>query len=98
MELSGGERRYLEIAIIFSLDRKYLLLDEPFTGVEPLIVDLIIERINEQANRGKGILVTDHLHRYITNIANKAYLMQNKQCYPIHGDVSKELKRLNYLR
>lgn len=98
MELSGGERRYLEIEIIFSLDRSYFLLDEPFTGVEPLIVDLIIEKIKEQSNRGKGVLVTDHLHRYITNIADEAYLMHNKQCSPINGDVSKKLQGLGYLR
>lgn len=98
IELSGGQRRYLEIAIIFSLNRKYLLLDEPFTGVEPRIIDLIIERIREETKKGIGILVTDHLYRYITNIADAAYLMHNKQCYPIDGDISKELKQLGYLR
>lgn len=98
LELSGGEQRYLEIAIIFSLNRNYFLMDEPFTGVEPLIIDLIIERIKEQARRGKGILITDHLYRYITEIANEAYLMHNKQCYPVNGDISTELKKLGYLK
>lgn len=98
IELSGGERRYLEMAIIFSLSRKYLLLDEPFTGVEPTIIDLIIEKIQEQVDEGKGVLITDHLHRYITNLADDAYLMHNKQCYPILGNISEELKKLNYLR
>lgn len=45
IKLSGGEKKYLEIAILFNFDRKYMLLDEPFTGVEPAIIDLIIDRI-----------------------------------------------------
>lgn len=98
IELSGGERRYLEIAIIFSFNRRYLLLDEPFTGVEPRIIDVIIERIREETKKGKGILVTDHLYRYITNIADAAYLMHNKQCYQINGNISEELKKMGYLR
>ena len=98
IELSGGERRYLEIAIIFSLNRKYFLLDEPFTGVEPYIIDLIIEKIQKQAREGKGILITDHLHRYSTPIADEAYLMHNKRCYHVKGDISQELKSIGYLK
>lgn len=97
-ELSGGERRYLELVIIFSLERKYIFLDEPFTGVEPLIRDLIIERIKKEAENGKAILLTDHLYRYTMNIADKAYFMHGKQCHPINGDIPSEFKKLGYLR
>lgn len=95
-QLSGGEKRYLEVAILFSLERKYILLDEPFTGIEPTIIDLIIDKIREEAKRGKGILLTDHLHRYISKIANKGYLMHNRQCYDLGADFSRELKRMGY--
>lgn len=98
IQLSGGEKRYLEIAILFHLDRKYILMDEPFTGVEPTIIDLLIERIRKEAHIGKGILLTDHMHRYISMVADKGYLMNNRQCYDLGGDFSKELKVMGYHR
>lgn len=97
-ELSGGERRYLEVALLFCLDRRYFLLDEPFTGVEPLIVEQIIEKIKREASRGKGILVTDHYHQYILKVADYAYVMQNKQCYEMGNDFKSELERFGYIR
>lgn len=96
-ELSGGEKRYLEIRLIFHLERKYILLDEPFTGVEPYICELIIEMIKQEAERGKGILLTDHLHRYILQAADEGYLLHHKQCYYLGEDISRELKSLGYL-
>ncbi len=98
IELSGGERRYLEISIILSFYRKYILLDEPFTGVEPFIIDLIIEKIKREAAKEKGILVTDHMHRYVSQAADEAYLLHNKQCYPLEGDFIEQLKRMEYLK
>lgn len=97
-QLSGGERRLLEISILFCLDRDFFLLDEPFSGVEPKIVDLIIDRIREERNKGKGILLTDHMHRYVTDIADNGYLIHNRQCYELGTYVSKELKSMGYLR
>ena len=97
-ELSGGERRYLELSLLFCLDRCYFLLDEPFTGVEPLIIEQIIQRIKEEAGRGKGILVTDHYHQYVLEVADYAYLMQNKQCYELGSDFKSDLERLGYIR
>lgn len=98
IQLSGGEKRYLEIAILFNFNRKYILLDEPFTGVEPTIIDLIIDRIRDEAANGKGILLTDHMHRYISIVADKGYLLHNKQCYNLEGNFTEELKNLGYLR
>lgn len=98
IQLSGGEKRYLETAMLFHLDRKYILLDEPFTGVEPTIIDLLIDRIRKEAYNGKGILLTDHMHRYISMIADKGYLIHNRQCYDLGGDFSQELKSMGYHR
>lgn len=75
--LSGGELRYLEINLLFSLNRKYYLLDEPFTGVEPNLIDKICELLNYQKGIGKGILLTDHYYRYVTEIVDKAYLLKD---------------------
>lgn len=77
--LSGGEKRLLEILLLLSLDRKYLLLDEPFTGVEPYLIDQITHLLKIEAKKGKGILLTDHLHRYISKIATNGYLLHNHQ-------------------
>ena len=52
--LSGGERRLLEVAIILGLERDYVLLDEPFTGVEPILIDAIGRRIEQAAAEGTG--------------------------------------------
>jgi len=98
IQLSGGEKRYLETVILFHFNRKYILLDEPFTGVEPSIIDLLIDRIRKEANSGKGILLTDHMHRYISIVADKGYLIHNKQCYDLGGDFTKELKEMGYHR
>jgi lipopolysaccharide export system ATP-binding protein len=98
IQLSGGEKRYLETAVLFHLNRKYILLDEPFTGVEPTIIDLLIDRIRKEAQNGKGILLTDHMHRYISLVADKGYLIHNQQCYDLGGDFSQELKLMGYHR
>lgn len=97
IQLSGGQKRYLEVAILFNFDRKFILLDEPFTGVEPSIIDLILDKIREEAINGKGILLTDHMHRYISIIADKGYLIHNKQCYDLGRDFTRELQKIGYL-
>lgn len=98
IQLSGGEKRYLEVTILFNFERNYILLDEPFTGVEPTIIDRIIDKIRDEANNGKGILLTDHLHRYISKVADTGYLLHNKQCYDLSENFTQELKKMGYLR
>ena len=97
--LSGGERKLLELILIFSLDRKYLLLDEPFTGIEPIIIQKMIELILEQKENGKGILITDHYYRYVLEKVDKAYLMEQGYCSPIESNknLMTELKNKGYL-
>jgi len=93
-QLSRGEKRLLEISLLFSLDRKYILLDEPFTGLEPYITQQIIERIKSEAENGRGILITDHQSRYASHVADETYLLKNKQCFELKGDLPTELKKL----
>lgn len=97
-ELSGGERRFLEISLVISLNRDFILLDEPFSGVEPHIVERITQLILEESGKNSGVLLTDHLHRYGTKIADVGYLLHNRQCYNLGSDVAGELKRIGYLR
>ena len=78
--LSGGELRYLELKLLFSLNRDYFLLDEPFTGIAPIMIERIVEEILIQKDKGKGILLTDHYSRYVTSIVDTAYLLKNGQC------------------
>ncbi len=99
-ELSGGELRFLELLLILSLDRLYILLDEPFTGVEPKTIDKMIDLITQERDKGKGILITDHYHRYISQIADLAYLLKNSECYFL-GDNSSlkfKLQEFDYLK
>lgn len=98
--LSGGERKLLELILIFSLNRKYVLLDEPFTGIEPNIIEKMIKLIIEQKEKGKGILITDHYYRYVLRNSDRAYLMENGCCDPIESseNMITELKKKGYLR
>ncbi len=74
-ELSGGERRRVEIARALALDPKFVLLDEPFAGVDPLAVhdiQLIIKRLKQ---KNIGVLITDHNVRETLGIVDRAYIM-----------------------
>lgn len=97
--LSGGERRLLEVAIVLGLERDYVLLDEPFTGVEPILIDAIGTRIEQAAAQGTGVLVTDHYHQHVTPLADEAYVLWQKQCDRLDGDASirDQLVQMGYL-
>lgn len=73
--LSGGERRRLEIARSLVCDPKFLLLDEPFSGVDPINVQEVQNIILQLKSRGIGILITDHNVRETLSIVERAYLM-----------------------
>lgn len=74
-ELSGGERRRVEIARCLALEPKFILLDEPFAGVDPLAVADIQEIITYLRKRGMGILITDHNVRETLHIVDRAYIL-----------------------
>ena len=73
--LSGGERRRTEIARALANEPKFLLLDEPFAGVDPIAVFDIQEIIGHLKEKGLGILITDHNVRETLRITNRAYIM-----------------------
>lgn len=73
--LSGGERRRLEIARALSTDPHFLLLDEPFTGIDPIVRGDIQEIVRELRAKGLGVLITDHNVRETLEITDKAYII-----------------------
>ena len=73
--LSGGERRRLEITRSLITDPQFILLDEPFAGIDPIAVDDIQQIIARLKQRGIGILVTDHNVRETLQITDRAYIM-----------------------
>ncbi len=74
-ELSGGERRRVEIARSLALDPKFVLLDEPFAGVDPLAVHDIQSIIKRLKSKNIGVLITDHNVRETLGIVDRAYIM-----------------------
>ncbi|MFK8013710.1 MAG: LPS export ABC transporter ATP-binding protein [Marinicellaceae bacterium] len=77
ISLSGGERRRVEIARALALDLKYILLDEPFAGVDPISVIDIQKIVTHLKNRGLGVLVTDHNVRETLGICDRAYILKD---------------------
>jgi lipopolysaccharide export system ATP-binding protein len=75
--LSGGERRRLEITRALVTEPKFMLLDEPFTGVDPIAIDDIQRIVGDLRDRGLGVLITDHNVRETLSITDRAYLMFN---------------------
>ena len=73
--LSGGERRRLEITRALVTKPKFLLLDEPFTGVDPIAIDDIQRIVEDLKDKGLGVLITDHNVRETLTITDRAYLL-----------------------
>ena len=79
LALSGGERRRVEIARCLAADPKYLLLDEPFAGVDPISVGDIRHLVADLKKRGIGVLITDHNVRETLEIVDRAYILHDGQ-------------------
>ncbi|MDA0961717.1 MAG: LPS export ABC transporter ATP-binding protein [Proteobacteria bacterium] len=77
LALSGGERRRVEIARCLAADPKYLLLDEPFAGVDPISVGDIRHLVADLKTRGIGVLITDHNVRETLEIVDRAYILHD---------------------
>ena len=75
--LSGGERRRVEIARSLAMDPKFLLLDEPFAGIDPISVGEIQEIIYQLRDKGIGILITDHNYREMLDTCNRSYVLHS---------------------
>ena len=84
-ELSGGERRRVEIARALSTEPGFILLDEPFAGVDPIAVADIQEVIGYLRPRGIGVLITDHNVRETLSIVDNAYILNEGEIL-IAGD------------
>ncbi|WAJ70527.1 LPS export ABC transporter ATP-binding protein [Catenovulum adriaticum] len=79
MSLSGGERRRVEIARALAADPQFILLDEPFAGVDPISVIDIKRIITHLKERGLGVLITDHNVRETLDVCEKAYIVSQGQ-------------------
>ncbi|GAB54629.1 lipopolysaccharide export system ATP-binding protein [Glaciecola punicea ACAM 611] len=77
MSLSGGERRRVEIARALSANPKFILLDEPFAGVDPISVNDIKKIIYQLKERGIGVLITDHNVKDTLDVCEKAYIVSH---------------------
>jgi lipopolysaccharide export system ATP-binding protein len=79
--LSGGERRRTEIARMLTIEPSYILLDEPFAGIDPIAIDDIQHIIARLRDRGIGILITDHNVREALEITDRAYIISEGQLF-----------------
>lgn len=79
MSLSGGERRRVEIARALAADPRFILLDEPFAGVDPISVGDIKKIIKHLKERGIGVLITDHNVRETLDVCERAYIVSHGQ-------------------
>lgn len=77
LALSGGERRRVEIARCLAANPNYLLLDEPFAGVDPIAVGEIRHLVQDLKGRGLGVLITDHNVRETLEIVDRAYILHD---------------------
>jgi lipopolysaccharide export system ATP-binding protein len=77
LSLSGGERRRVEIARCLASNPRYVLLDEPFAGVDPIAVNDIRALVSDLKNRGLGVLITDHNVRETLEIVDRAYILHD---------------------
>lgn len=79
--LSGGERRRCEIARALATDPKFVLLDEPFAGIDPIAVEDIMRMVSELKDQGIGVLITDHNVHETLSITDRAYILIDGNIY-----------------
>ncbi|MBI1417104.1 MAG: LPS export ABC transporter ATP-binding protein [Limimaricola sp.] len=97
LALSGGERRRCEIARCLAADPRYVLLDEPFAGVDPIAVGEIRHLVADLKNRGIGVLITDHNVRETLEIVDRAYILHDGQVL-MNGTVDEVVRDENVRR
>jgi lipopolysaccharide export system ATP-binding protein len=98
--LSGGERRKVEIARAIAVDPVFILLDEPFAGIDPIAVTELKTTLRQLTSRGIGLIITDHNVRETLSITDRAYIISDGKILA-HGVpdelISNELVKKNYL-
>lgn len=92
--LSGGEKRLLEVFLIVYSDASFVLIDEPFNGIAPIYIEEIKRIIKEQSNH-KGFIITDHVYRDITDVATRVVLLHDGGIKTINN--TEELKNWGYI-
>ncbi len=97
LTLSGGERRRVEIARCLAANPSYLLLDEPFAGVDPISVDEIRGLVHDLTRRGIGVLITDHNVRETLEIVDRAYILHDG-CVLMSGTADEVIRDENVRR
>lgn len=93
-QISGGMLRIIEVMMILNTTSMFALLDEPFSGVMPVHVDTLKAYIKSEV-KDKGIIVTDHLYRHITELSDQLYVLANGKSYLIQNEEA--LISLGYL-
>jgi lipopolysaccharide export system ATP-binding protein len=98
--LSGGERRKVEIARAIAVDPVFILLDEPFAGIDPLAVNELQKTLRQLTDKGIGLIITDHNVRETLSITDRAYIINDGQILA-HGVpnelITNELVKRSYL-
>lgn len=94
-DLSGGELRYLEIKLVLSQKNRFVILDEPFSGLSPIIIEEVKQLIVKSAET-RGIIITDHNYFDVLNICTKKYLIRDCSCMLISDQ--EDLKKYGYLQ
>lgn len=78
--LSGGELRYLQVKLLLYSSSKFCLLDEPFSGISPIIAERLNQLIIMQSST-KGIIITDHNYQNLFKIVNRIYILKDSKCH-----------------
>lgn len=89
--LSGGERRRVEIARALANDPKFILLDEPFAGIDPIAVNEIRDLVSQLKHRGLGVIITDHNVRETLGITDRSYVLHDGKILK-HGTTDEIVK------
>jgi lipopolysaccharide export system ATP-binding protein len=99
-QLSGGERRKVEIARAIAVDPVFILLDEPFAGIDPLAVNELKKTLRQLTDKGIGLIITDHNVRETLSITDRAYIINDGRILA-HGSpdelISNDLVKRTYL-
>jgi len=94
-ELSGGERRIIEILMLLHTHANFILLDEPFSGIAPLIKEKMKETILDFSKKGKGFIITDHDYKNVLEVSSRIELLKNGKFKSIKN--REELSKFGYL-
>ena len=93
-KISGGERKFIEVCFIIALKSKFILLDEPFTGIEPIYREVIAEKLKE-CRKDFGIIVSDHDYRNVLATTQRQYYLNDATLWEIDG--IEDLQKFGYI-